>query len=128
MLILEKQGAKLPMRIHNVHTGALLHSVNYENDLLREDQPTSSIRFIEQFNEYLLIQLRDSECLQVLNLVTKETNEIKDFKIPHAFIFVYEKYLMLGLKDGLMTLHNVSTGEMISDFKKEISYTLNLGH
>ena len=70
MLILEKQGSKLPMRIHNVHTGALLHSVNYENELLSEDQPTSSIRFIEQFNEYLLIQIRDSECLQVLNLVT----------------------------------------------------------
>lgn len=66
--------------------------------------------------------------MQVLNLVTQQTTEIKDFKIPHAFIFVYEKYLMLGLKDGLMTLHNVKTGELISDLKNEISYTLNLGH
>lgn len=70
------------MRIHNVHTGELLHSVNYENELLAEDRATSSIRFIEQFNEYLLIQMKESDCLQVLNLVTQQKNEIKDFKIP----------------------------------------------
>ncbi len=59
----------------------------------------------------MLIQLNDKDHLQVLNLITKTTEVIKDFKIPHAFIFIYERYLMLGLKDGQMTLHNVQTGE-----------------
>jgi len=127
LLILEKQGTKLPMRIHNVHTGDLLHSVSYESEYLSEERSTQSIRFIEQFNEYLLIQLTDRDGLQVLNLVTQRTTEIKDFNIPQAFIFIYERYLMLGLKDGHMTLHNVKTGEQISDFSREKSYTLNLG-
>lgn len=81
MLILEKQGAKLPMRIHNVHTGVLLHEVNYESVNLVDDERagSGSIKFIEQFNEYLLIQLKESDVLQVLNLVTQQTTEIVKF-------------------------------------------------
>lgn len=34
---------------------------------------------------------------------------------------------MLGLKDGNMTLHDVRTGNQISNFENEKTYTLNLG-
>ena len=54
--------------IKRLRTELLQHA---ENALLAEDRVTSSIRFIEQFNEYLLIQLKESDCLQVLNLVTQ---------------------------------------------------------
>lgn len=63
----------------------------------------------------------------MLNLIEQKATEIKNFRIPHAFIFIYERYLMLGLKDENMTLHDVKTGEQISDFDNEKTYTLNLG-
>lgn len=47
LLILEKQGNKLPMRIHNVHTGELLHSVSYESEHLAEERNNRNIKFLE---------------------------------------------------------------------------------
>lgn len=62
--------------------------------------------------------------LKVIDLITQSSYEIKGFQTPQAFIFIYERDIMLGLKDGRFLLYNVKTGEQISDFNKEKAYTI----
>lgn len=69
------------------------------------------MEFLEQFNENLLVKHEGKDVLKVIDLITQKSYEIKGFKTPQAFIFIYERDMMLGLKDGRFLLYNVKTGE-----------------
>lgn len=61
--------------------------------------------------------------LRVVDLITENTYEIKGFQTPQAFVYIYERDMMLGLKDGRFLLYDVKSGEQISNFNLEKAYT-----
>lgn len=72
----------------------------------------------------MLVKQEGKNILKVIDLITEESYEIKGFQTPQAFIFIYERNMMLGLNDGRFLLHNVKTGKQISDFNNEKVYSI----
>ena len=66
---------------------------------------------MEQFNEYLLIKM-DNRPLTILNLFKDTQVKVKDFRLPEAFIFVYEKGVFLSLVDGRIQKFSISDGTL----------------
>jgi hypothetical protein len=62
--------------------------------------------------------------LKVIDLITQDQYEIKGFQTPQAFIFIYERDMMLVLKDSRFLLYNLKSGEQISDYGREKAYTI----
>lgn len=101
----------VPMSLINVHTGKLIQKLSF-------DQTGKDIEFLEQFNERIMIKIKN-EPLKIFNCMHKTIQVIKSFMAPEAFIFLYEKEKFLTLKEGMIEIWT-SQGEMLTDFGKQI--------
>lgn len=101
----------VPMSLINVHNGKLIQKLSF-------DQTGKDIEFLEQFNERIMIKIKN-EPLKIFNCMLKSIQIIESFTAPEAFIFLYEKEKFLTLKEGQIEIWT-SQGELLTDFGKKI--------
>jgi hypothetical protein len=85
-------GSIIPMTLVNINNGQELMKFEF-------DKINSEIEFLEQFNERIMIKLKDKR-LKIFNAFTKTLTEVPSFDAPEAFIFLYDKEKFLTLRDG----------------------------
>lgn len=78
--------------------------------------------FLEQYNEKILVKYKGQN-LQIIDILTHQVTEVKDFETPEAFIFIYEKEVFLSLKDGRIILYSIN-GDMLSNFDGQSVYSI----
>jgi hypothetical protein len=78
--------------------------------------------FLEQYNEKILVKYIGQN-LQIIDILTHQVTEVKDFETPEAFIFIYEKEVFLSLKDGRIILYSIN-GDMLSNFDGQSVYSI----
>mmetsp|Transcript_71884 Transcript_71884/g.119662 ORF Transcript_71884/g.119662 Transcript_71884/m.119662 type:complete len:439 (-) Transcript_71884:187-1503(-) len=114
LLIHNRQGGYVPLKILSIEDGTLLRSFNH---LLHR---TKKIDFIEQFNEKLLVK-QEHECLQIVDVHTSAIIYVSatEFLTPAAFIFLYENQLFLTFRNRSVAVWNFR-GELVTQFEDHV--------
>ncbi len=81
-------------------------NIAYEGNL-------SEVEFIECFNESLLFKSKNKP-LKTHDILTDKVKYIQEFKCPEAFIFIYEKDLLISLSNGRVYFWSVD-GTLITE-------------
>ena len=114
LLIHQRQGGHVPLKILGIEDGKVLRSWNH---LLHR---TRKIDFIEQFNEKLLVK-QEGEDLQIVDVHTSAviTVDSSEFATPAAFIFLYENQLFLTFRQRHVAVWNFR-GEQVAHFEDHL--------
>lgn len=92
MLMMHVEEKQLPMSLINIHTGQTLKK-------MKISQLKNEVEFLEQFNSKVFIKVKEKK-LKILDIISQEIIEVKDFISPEAFIFLYDKDKFLTLREG----------------------------
>lgn len=106
LLGFEPSETELLCRVLDIETGEVT------KELKLPLRPGKKIDFIEQFNENLMLKLKDGH-LKIFNVSTDSVIEVPEFKTPNAFIFLYDYRLFLTFMEEAVCVWNFR-GELVS--------------
>jgi hypothetical protein len=107
LLLYYPEGETIPMTICDIHSGEEIAKVSCK----REPDGEDTLQIMEQFNEYLLVKTKN-KALRIINLFDDSKVEVNDFRLPEAFIFVYEKGMFLSLANGKIQKYSIFDGSL----------------
>ncbi|KAI0564846.1 WD40/YVTN repeat-like containing protein [Gracilaria domingensis] len=117
LLIHERQDVHVPIRIHNIETGAKLQEINH---LVRRNR---KIEFIEQFHDKLLVK-QIHENLQIVDVCSGKRTEVERsrFLTPNSFIFLHESEIFLTFENRRVNVWNFRGERIVVDFGDHVLY------